>query len=422
MPNARPVRVPSYRLHRPSGQAIVTLSGKEFYLGKWQSEESQQEYQRLVSEWLASDMRLPVGEKDKPQNALTVNQVVLAFWRHAESYYVKNGKPTSELSCLKQSLRPVKRLYGNKPATDFGPLALKAVRAEMIGRGLCRKMINDHVGRVKRVFKWAVAEELVPPHVYHGLMALTGLRRGRTKAPESEPVRPVPKANIDAVRPFLSRQLQAVVALQELTGMRPSEVLNMRVGDLDVVGKLWQYEVSDHKTAHFGHERVVELGSKAQEIIKPFLKPDFEAYLFSPAEAEEARNAERKRQRKSPMTPSQRCRGRKKRPKRTPSDHYTTDSYGQAIREACKRAFPHPELSGIPPKELTDEQKQELKQWQKDHRWHPHQLRHNFATDVRRQYGIESARILLGHRSMAVTEIYSEIDRTKVRHVVEQIG
>lgn len=45
----------------------------------------------------------------------------------------------------------------------------------MIERGLCRKMINNHVCRVKRVFKWAVAEELVPPHMYHGLMALTSL-------------------------------------------------------------------------------------------------------------------------------------------------------------------------------------------------------------------------------------------------------
>lgn len=84
MPDTKRVRVPSYRHHRPSGQAIVTLSGKEFYLGKWQSEESQQEYQRLVSEWLASGTRPPVGKKGKPQNALTVNQVLLAYWKFAE--------------------------------------------------------------------------------------------------------------------------------------------------------------------------------------------------------------------------------------------------------------------------------------------------------------------------------------------------
>ena len=29
------LRVPSYRRHKPSGQAVVTLSGKDFYLGPW---------------------------------------------------------------------------------------------------------------------------------------------------------------------------------------------------------------------------------------------------------------------------------------------------------------------------------------------------------------------------------------------------
>ena len=55
-------------------------------------------------------------------------------------------------------------------------------------------------------------------------------------------------------------------------------------------------------------------------------------------------------------------------------------------------------------------------------RWHPHQLRHNYATRVRREYGIETARILLGHRSMAVTEVYAETDRSTAREIVAKIG
>ena len=30
-----PVRTPSYRLHKPSGQAVVTLDGRDHYLGPW---------------------------------------------------------------------------------------------------------------------------------------------------------------------------------------------------------------------------------------------------------------------------------------------------------------------------------------------------------------------------------------------------
>jgi hypothetical protein len=44
------VRTPSYRLHKPSGQAVVTLDSRDFYLGKYGSPESRAEYDRLISE------------------------------------------------------------------------------------------------------------------------------------------------------------------------------------------------------------------------------------------------------------------------------------------------------------------------------------------------------------------------------------
>lgn len=46
-------RIPSYRLHRPSGLAIVTLNGQDHYLGRWGSPQSRDEYDRLIGEWLA---------------------------------------------------------------------------------------------------------------------------------------------------------------------------------------------------------------------------------------------------------------------------------------------------------------------------------------------------------------------------------
>ncbi|NQT18866.1 MAG: tyrosine-type recombinase/integrase [Planctomycetes bacterium] len=170
----------------------------------------------------------------------------------------------------------------------------------------------------------------------------------------------------------------------------------MQPCNLDMSGKLWLYRPSSHKTEHYGHERVIELGPKTQGIIKEFLKPDLGAFLFSPADATEERNAERRRNRKTPITPSQARRKRKACPKKQPGDHYTTASYGRCIALACEKA-------GVP-------------------RWTSHQLRHSYATRIRKEHGIESARILLGHRSMAVTEVYSEIDRTKVARVVARVG
>jgi hypothetical protein len=45
-----PKKPPSYRLHKPSGRAVVTLSGKEHYLGKYGSTESHEAYRRLLAE------------------------------------------------------------------------------------------------------------------------------------------------------------------------------------------------------------------------------------------------------------------------------------------------------------------------------------------------------------------------------------
>jgi hypothetical protein len=53
---------------------------------------------------------------------------------------------------------------------------------------------------------------------------------------------------------------------------------------------------------------------------------------------------------------------------------------------------------------------------------HPHQLRHNAATALREQFGIEAARVVLGHRSAAVTEIYAELDRETAARIMAQVG
>jgi integrase len=47
--------------------------------------------------------------------------------------------------------------------------------------------------------------------------------------------------------------------------------------------------------------------------------------------------------------------------------------------------------------------------------WPPSRLRHTAATRIRKRYGIELARIILGHSTAFTTEIYAETDRTKAK-------
>lgn len=54
-PAAAPI--PTYRLHRQSGQAVVTLNRRDFTLGPYGTPESRQRYNRLIGQWLANDRR-----------------------------------------------------------------------------------------------------------------------------------------------------------------------------------------------------------------------------------------------------------------------------------------------------------------------------------------------------------------------------
>ena len=50
----RTVKAPSYRRHKKSGQAFFRLGGRQIYLGKHGSPESQEKYRRILAEWLAN--------------------------------------------------------------------------------------------------------------------------------------------------------------------------------------------------------------------------------------------------------------------------------------------------------------------------------------------------------------------------------
>jgi len=130
------------------------------------------EYDRLVAEWLANGRELPPDPMEGP--GLTVTEVMLRYWNFADGYYQWDGKPSPEWYHIRTALKVVRRLYGRTPAAEFGPLALKACRQEFLNRKQNRRTINQNVGRVKRMFRWAVENELVPPGLYHGLQAVAG--------------------------------------------------------------------------------------------------------------------------------------------------------------------------------------------------------------------------------------------------------
>ncbi len=274
----------------------------------------------------------------------------------------------------------------------------------MIAKGWARTAINANMGRIRRAFKWAVAEELLSPTVLEGLRAVAGLRDGRSEARETEPVRPVADEQVNATLPYLGSVVAAMVRLQRITGMRPYEVVSIRPCDIDRSDEVWIYEPSHHKNKWRGHVRQVPLGPKAQEILKPFMSRRADTFLFSPAEAEAERNAERRKNRKSPMTPSQAARKSKAKPGRAKRERYDTNSYRRAIdygvRMANKKRKPDEQIPN----------------------WYPLQLRHTRATEVRKSYGLDGAQAALGHKNADVTQVYAEKSLEVAVRIAKETG
>lgn len=417
-------RIPSYRLHKPKGLAVVRLNGRDIYLGKHGTPESHIEYKRVIGEWLAAS-KAPLPDGTASAGTLpkcSVAELLLAYLDFAKGYYVRNGKPTGETDNMRDAIKPLAALYSTTDVAVFGPLALEAVRQQFIDTRLSRGVVNARVHRIRRVFKWGVAKQIVPPSVLQALLAVESLKRGRTTAHEAEPVKPVPDEIVGATLQAMPPTLAAMVETQRLTGMRPGEVIIMRRADIEIDGARWQYRPSSHKTEHHGRERIISIGPKAQEVIRPFLQLDRQAHLFSPQAVMEERRQAWRNERVTPLTPSQRARRRKASPKKRPGEHYTTKNYAQAIAAACDAAFPHPVLSKLRWSKMTPEQRAEHDRWQRDHRWSPNQLRHSAATFLRKEFGIEAARVVLGHSSAGVTEIYAEQDMLKAAEIMGRVG
>jgi integrase len=465
---------PSYPKKPHNGQARITIrlpDGRrhDLLLGTFGSPESRAEYRRVLAELESNSGRYRLKEDGSVPSGLTVSELCLRFWQHAEQYYrLADGSPSGEQVHFEYALKPVVDLYGHTLATEFGPLKLKAVRQQMIDtyrylirstegsetldkwvhenrlrqmadqpdkweiksnagwelveildkkQTISRKVVNQRIDHIKRVFKWAVSEELVPPSVYEALKTVAGLRRGRSGTYDRPKVKPVSPQHVEAVLPYLCPQVSAMVQLQELIGARETEICVLRGRNIDKSGSVWWYTIdpnevtvdgqpaNQHKTAHhedsdgYANVKMLPIGPKAQEILGPWLRENADEYVFQPREARQSQNAERRKTRETPLWPSHvkhQAKKKKATPKRAPKDRYDRHSYARAIARACQKAnVPH---------------------------WHPHQLKHSCGTVVRKKYGLEAARAYMGHNKVSTAEIYAEKDMEMVEKIALEMG
>lgn len=225
-------------------------------------------------------------------------------------------------------------------------------------------------------------------------MCVASLKANRTTARETDEIEPVPDAVVEATLPHLPPVVADMVRFQSLVGCRPGEVCAIKPCMVDRSFDVWEIKLKEHKTAWRDKKRVIYVGPQAQKILLPYLtdRTD-EDYCFRPIDSER-----RRRVRNVPENCGNR-KGKSNTPRETTrklKDYYTTGSYGNAIRRAC-REF-------------------------KIEHWAPNQLRHSVGTKVRKEGDIEAASAVLGHSNIVVTQIYAKANREKAIEAVKRLG
>jgi integrase len=384
--------VPKLCRHKARDLAFVRLSGRAIYLGRWGSPEAKANYDRHIADWLAGG-RAPAAKPVRADQFL-VEDLVADWVAYLNRRLVGSRQPRE----IGYALRTLLDLHAKTPAIEFRVQDLHNLREHMIRANLCRSMVNRRIGFILRLFRWGVKERKLPVATSHELSAIERLRPGEFGVRESEPVEPVDRKDVDAILPFVSRQVRAMIEIQWLTGMRPGEVLAMRKADIHPVDDVSCYRVVQHKTRHLGRKREVPILPAVETILAPFLLRTTDAYLFSPREAEAERRIEMARIRVSKVQPSQRARHDRalREQKQNLHDHYTVESYGRAIARACEKA-------GIS-------------------RWSPNQLRHAAATRIANTLDLLAASYVLGHSSTTTTQIYAKMDFKRAKEVMQRLG
>lgn len=382
-------RIPRLCWHRSSCRWYVTVDGHEHYLspplapgvkhptkrpGKapgFVTEAYQVIVRRIV------ELRNSPAAFATPRVFPTVNEVFLAYLKFADTYYVKHGKPTSEIHSIRAACRPVATDWGDEPAADFTPAKLERARAAMVAKGWTRKTVNAHVHRVRAMFRWAVSQAMVPETTWRALLSVRELAKGRTTAPEAGKVRPVTWAAVETTLTLCPEPIPVMVRVQRLVGCRPMEIVAMRPREVnrEASDGLWLWQPEIWKTEHHddGDDALgYWIGPAAQKLLSPLLdaaSADDSAWVF----------------------PIRYVRGNGRR-----RGCYTTQSYRRAIERVC-------EDNELPV-------------------WTPNQIRHTRLTEVRRIGGLEAAQAVAQHAEMNTTQIYAERRDDLARSIMREHG
>lgn len=375
------MRVPKYREKPGRDFAYVEWRGVRHKLpGAYNSPESQEAYRAFLARYVFGDKQ----QREEP--TLTLSGLILRYLDFAKEYYPVGTRGTGEFDNLRPSLIWLAEHCGHLLAHEFSPQILKQVQQRLTtekrrpGRNgkqtditLSRTYINARLNRIRRMFRWAATEGLVPADLPHTLESVAPLKCGLTRARETAGLGAVDEFDFYNTLAFCEPQIADMLSVMWYTGLRADSVCRARLDQFYIDCDPWIWQPR-HKTERKRGTIDIPIGPRCRRVLEKYLLASDGGYLFQPTRA---RNHALYRA------------------------HYDSRSLLQHVTRAIDKA----RAVGL---EIP--------------RWSLHMIRHAHEQRVERQYGMDTARAALAHTSLDATKLYSARDYEAARRVAMEMG
>jgi integrase len=383
------MRVPTYRKHSLRDFAFVQWNGKRHRLpGRYDSIESRRAFAAFLAEHVYTDKpKADTSPPVIPHPALTITELVLAYLDYAKQYYPA-GKRNGTYFNVRRILLAFENHCGDQEVKQFGSGKLYDYQAKLVTtkrskseETLSRTYINKHIGAIQQMFKWGVGRELVPADVYLKVSTVRQLAATKTTARETAPRSSISfERDVQPALPFMQPVVRDMVMIQWLTGVRSESVCEAKPEQFATGSDIWLWRPR-HKMEH-KKAIMIPVGPQAQAILTPYLAREPGKYLFNPQEGRRGNNWRYR-------------------------DHYDADTYRRSIQRSQTMANAAAKKAGT---EIALVE------------WFPHQIRHTVKDTLEREFGVEAARILLGHSSVNTTLLYGERDLSTAIEIARRRG
>jgi len=263
-----------FQVRKDGAYDCVYVNSKKIRLGRTGTPEADANFRKLQIQVLTD----PTCLSPKPQQ-VTVDCLCFAYLE-----YTKEHDPSHYFS-IKTVVEILLQHFAGQAVDVLDTRHFLFLQDKFVEHGVSRKYCNDLMKFVRAMLKWGTIRKLVPYQVYGEAKLISALKKGKTRAREKPDRKPVADGVVRRTLPFMSPTVRAMVQVQRLTGMRPSEVWKMTARDIDKTrdSELWYYVPESHKTEEHIGQKPIPLGKPEQKLIAPYLisKKPSEA-VFSP--------------------------------------------------------------------------------------------------------------------------------------------